>query len=267
MLDIIAALRKASPDVWLAATCFTWNASPWWCFHVNSVIGCYGDDAPYGRVPSPVYRESYTSARDYFNLQGAYWLSTPIAAQESFGIIHQSKDPLLNDAVTDILRGNMEQHCAINPIYMNDVRWRQFASLVKWARRNAEILQTTEPLLPRSWQDGKCPRVTNDARMPREPYGYAHWRDDRGIVLLRNPWIEPQTYPVKLAVDPHAASASSQALGGQHLSRGSRLRHGPETRRYSERSAGALRDRCAVFRRGPAAVGGSFGVEIDPPPD
>ena len=214
LLDIIAALRKAAPDVWLAATCFTWNASPWWCFHVNSVIGCYGDDAPYGRVPSPVYRESYTSARDYFNLQGAYWLSTPIAAQESFGIIHQSRDPLLNDAVTDILRGNMEQHCAVNPRYMNDVRWRQFASLVKWARQNAEILQTTEPLLPRSWQDGKCPRVTNDARMPREPYGYAHWHGDRGIVLLRYPWIKPQTYPVKLAIDPHEASEAGNLSAG-----------------------------------------------------
>ena len=93
---------------------------------------------------------------------------------------------------------------------MNDVRWRQFASLVKWARQNAEILQTTEPLLPRSWQDGKCPRVTNDARMPREPYGYAHWRDGRGMVLLRNPWIEPQTYPVRLAGDPRAVSAAAK---------------------------------------------------------
>lgn len=209
LLDIIAALRKASPDVWLAATCFQWNASPWWSFHVNSVIGCYGDDAPYGRVPSPVYRESYTSSRDYFNLQGAHWLSTPISVQESFGIVHQSKDPFLNDAVTDILRGNMEQHCGINPAYMNDVRWRQLAALMKWARQNVEILQTTEPLLPRSWQDGKCPRVTYDAKMPREPYGYAHWRDDRGIVLLRNPWIEPQTYPVRLAVDPHQASGAA----------------------------------------------------------
>ena len=119
LLDILAALRKAAPQVWLAATCFHWNASPWWCFHVNSVLGCYGDDAPYGRIPSPVYRESYTSARDFFNLQSAYWLSYPIAAQESFGIIDQSDYPLLNDAVSDILRGNMEQHCAINPAYMN----------------------------------------------------------------------------------------------------------------------------------------------------
>ena len=116
----------------------------------------------------------------------------------------------MNDAVTDILRGNMEQHCAINPIYMNAVRWRQFASLVKWARQNVEILETTEPLLPRSWQDGKCPRMTNDACMPREPYGYAHWHDGRGLVLLRNPWIEPQTYQVKLAVDPQAASQAAR---------------------------------------------------------
>jgi hypothetical protein len=209
LIDILAALRKASPDVWLAATCFTWNASPWWCFYVNSVIGCYGDDSPYGRVPSPVYRESYTTARDYFNLQGAYWLSSPIAAQESFGIIQQSDYPLWNDAVTGILRGNMEQHCAINPAYMNDLRWRQFASLVTWARRNVGILQTTEPLLPRSWQGGKCPRVSNDARMPREPYGYAHWQNDRGFVLLRNPWIEPQTYSVRLGGSPHVASDSA----------------------------------------------------------
>jgi len=46
--------------------------------------------------------------------------------------------------------------------------------------------------------------------MPREPYGYAHWRDGHGLVLLRNPWIEPQTYPVRLAVDPHVASGAAK---------------------------------------------------------
>ena len=147
LIDILAALRKATPDVWLAATCFHWNASPWWCFHVNSVIGCYGDDAPYGHMPSPVYRESYTSAHDYLTAR-RYWLSTPIAAQESFGIIHQSDCPLLNDAVTDILRGNMEQHCAINTVYMNDVRWRQFALLVKWARQTPKSCRPRNRFCP-----------------------------------------------------------------------------------------------------------------------
>ena len=69
-------MRAAGPDVWLEAT-YSAYASPWWLFHVNSVIGCFGDDSPHGRVPCPVYRESYTTARDYFNLQGADRLPAP----------------------------------------------------------------------------------------------------------------------------------------------------------------------------------------------
>ena len=201
---------------------------------MSSVIGSYGDDAPYGRVPSPAYRESYTSARDFFNLQGAYWLTAPITATESFGIVHQSDYPLLNDAVTDILRGNMEQHCAINPAYMTDLRWKQLASLMKWARANAGTLQETEPLLPRSWQDGKCPRITNEATMPREPYGYAHWGRDRSLVVLRNPWIEPQRYSLRLPED------AGRVAGGGKLSAVSIY---PEVRVYGvELNPGAAMD-------------------------
>ena len=32
---------------------------------------------------------------------------------------------------------------------------------------------------------------------------------DHGLVLLRNPWIEPQTYPVKLAIDPQRTSKAA----------------------------------------------------------
>ena len=84
---IIAAMeaaRQANPNVWLETTCFGWHASPWWLFYANSVIGAHGDDAPFGRCPSPVYRESYTSARDFFNLQGAYLLPTPLPHRKSW---------------------------------------------------------------------------------------------------------------------------------------------------------------------------------------
>ena len=210
LIDIFTAVRKAAPDVWIAPTCFSLSASPWWHFHVHSVIGSYGDDAPYGRVPAPAYRESYTSARDYYNLQGAHWQAAPIRAMESFGIIHQSDCPFLNDAVTDILRGNMQQHTPVNPAYMTDLRWGQLAALMGWARRNAGALQETEPLLPVSWQGGKCPRIVNDAVMPREPYGYAHWHDGGGLVGLRNPWIEPQAYSIRLPADRSRRSAGAR---------------------------------------------------------
>ncbi len=61
LISIAEAIHKASPDVWIETTCFGWNPAPWWLMSVNSVIGTYGDDAPFGRVPAPVYRQSSTT--------------------------------------------------------------------------------------------------------------------------------------------------------------------------------------------------------------
>ena len=190
----------AGPEVWLEAT-YSAYASPWWLFHVNSVIGCFGDDSPHGRVPCPVYRESYTTARDYFNLQGADRLPSPIPAQEILGIIHQSDDSFMNDAVTTVLRGHAFISLYVNPKYMNDRRYAMLAQLMSWSRDNADLLTApgTLPLRPATWLREGIPWLSHTAPMPREPYGYAHWGADRGLVLLRNPWVEKQSYA--LAVD------------------------------------------------------------------
>jgi hypothetical protein len=198
LIGAVAAARKANPNLWAEATCFGYNPSPWWLWHVNSVIGTFGDDAPVGRVPSPTYRESYTSARDYFNLQGAALLPIPAGAQEVLGIIHQTPEPLTNDGVMTVMRGHQFLPLYVNPKFMTDGRWRALADLLKWARANAGLLDQTVPLLPRSWQTGKIPRFSDKEAMPREPFGYAHVRGDVGIVALRNPWIAPHTYTVKL---------------------------------------------------------------------
>ncbi|MCX8053827.1 MAG: alpha-galactosidase, partial [Armatimonadetes bacterium] len=39
VISAYSALRKAVPDVWMQATCYGWDPSPWWLFYVNSVIG------------------------------------------------------------------------------------------------------------------------------------------------------------------------------------------------------------------------------------
>lgn len=208
-IEAFEAVRTAAPDTWLETTCFGWNPSPWWLFYVNSVIGTYGDDAPHGRVPCPVYRESYTTARDFFNLQGAARLAIPIEAQEVLGVIHQSADPFTNDAVTTLLRGHAFVPLYINPKYMDESRWRQLACLITWARNHAETLAYTEPILPVSWRDGRVPAFVNDVPMPREPYGYAHWAHGRGIVLLRNPWIAPVSIPVQMPEGDAAMNAWS----------------------------------------------------------
>ena len=195
------AVRQVQPEVWLESTCFGWNPSPWWLFHVNSVIGTFGDDAPRGRVPAPVYRESYTTGRDYYNLQGAARMPVPIVAQEVLGVIHQTPEPFMNDAVITALRGHAFLPLYLNPAYLDEPRWQALAQFLQWSRRNASLLEETTPILPAAWREGKVPHFSNDEVMPREPYGYAHWKQGRGLVALRNPWIAPQTLALRLDND------------------------------------------------------------------
>ena len=201
LIAAVQAAHQANPDVWIETTCFGYSPSPWWLFFVNSVIGTFGDDAPAGRVPAPVYRESYTTARDYFNLQGAALLPVPIAAQEVLGVVHQSPDPFLNDAVVTVMRGHLFLPLYVNPKFMNEARWKALADVLRWARANAELLERTVPLLPAAWQTGGLPRLSDAGVMPREPYGYAHIQGNAGLVALRNPWIAPAAYTLKLTED------------------------------------------------------------------
>ncbi|MDD3907380.1 MAG: hypothetical protein PHF34_04115 [Bacteroidales bacterium] len=192
-------VHRVSPDTWIETTCMGGNPSPWWLFYANSVIGTFGGDLPEGRIPCPIYRESYTSARDFFNIQGATYIMTPISAQEVLGIDHQSMEPFANDAVTTIMRGHLFLPLYINPVYMDGARWKMIADIITWARKNAPLIGNTNVLLPESWKNGRVPKFTDDAStMPYEPYGYAHCMNDRGLIELRNPWIKNSEYILKI---------------------------------------------------------------------
>ncbi|MBN1343328.1 MAG: discoidin domain-containing protein [Phycisphaerae bacterium] len=190
-IDVLRAVRQANPHVWLEATCFGYRPSPWWLAYVNTVIGTYGDDAPMGRVPCPVYRESYTTSRDAFNLQGTKDVLVPIRAQEVLGIVHQTPMPLQNDAVVTILRGHDFVPLYVHPKYMDARRWRFLARLCSWARANASVLKNTTPVLLGEWAKQDDSRRW-DHPVPRDPYGYAHFDQGKGLVLLRNPWVKPR---------------------------------------------------------------------------
>ena len=224
------AVRKVQPEVWLESTCFGWNPSPWWLFYVNSVIGTFGDDAPRGRVPAPVYRESYTTGRDYYNLQGAARMPVPIVAQEVLGVIHQTPEPFMNDAVITALRGHAFLPLYVNPAYLDEGRWKALAQFLRWSRQNAPLLQETTPILPAAWREGKVPHFSDDEVMPREPYGYAHWKRGKGLVALRNPWIAPQSVALRLdeslGVEPRAKQLEVVSLYPEPRLYGSGVRFG-----------------------------------------
>lgn len=197
IIDIFAAVREASPDIWMEPTCFGYDASPWWLRYVESVIGPFGDDAPAGAVPAPVYRESYTTSRDFYNLRGAA-TPVPIAAQEVLGIVHQTPDPLCNDAVVTVLRGHQFISLYLNPKHMRPDEYRFLAELMTWSRANASLLERTKLVWPRTWREKGLPTVHDTKAMQRETYGYAHWNDGQGLICLRNPWIQMDLVEVLL---------------------------------------------------------------------
>ena len=208
IIGVFAAVRRAAPELWMEPTCFGYDPSPWWLEHCNSVIGTFGDDSPPGRVPCPDYRESATSARDFYNLHGARDILAPIAAQEVLGIIHQTPEPLQNDAVTCVLRGHQFLSLYVHPAHMTPRRWEFLAALMRWARANAATLENTVAIQPASWRE-KSPGLGGS--MPREPYGYGHWSGERGLLMLRNPWIAPATVRVN-AKEHMGAPADASGL-------------------------------------------------------
>ncbi len=199
LIETCRQIHAVSPETWIETTCMGGNPSPWWLFYVNSVIGNYGSDTPVGRIPCPVYRESYTSARDFLNIQGAVHGMTPISAQEVLGIIHQSPEPFMNDAVTAIMRGHLFLPLYFNPAFMDEKRWKMIAGTINWAKNNASVIQNTRVLLPVSWQKDNVPKFKSDAStMPLEPYGYSHFIKNKGPIELRNPWIKNCEYELKI---------------------------------------------------------------------
>jgi hypothetical protein len=197
LIEVFKSLRQVAPDLWMETTCFGYDASPWWLQYVNSVIGPFGDDSPYGAVPAPVYRESYTTSRDFFNLRGSV-TPVPIAAQEVLGIIHQTSEPMYNDAVTTVLRGHQFISLYLNPKFMADRDYAFLAGLMEWTRANAAVLARTKVIWPESWKKNGPAPVNKAADMPRQPYGYAHWRNGEGLLCLRNPWIAMDEVSISL---------------------------------------------------------------------
>ncbi|MHB1457153.1 MAG: NPCBM/NEW2 domain-containing protein [Armatimonadota bacterium] len=224
------AIHKANPRAIIEPFGLGYDPSPWWLLYTDEILACQGDDAPPARVPCPVGRESSTTVRDYFNLQGAALNPTPVRAHEVVGMLHQTDEDFMNDAVTVLMRGNLFFPMYVNPRYMNPKRWENLAGLLKWARGNDKVLRETVPLLPASWQNGGVPRFTDAGIMPREPYGYAHFSRSKGFVHLRNPWIAASTYKItldqRIGVSDKAVGLSAVSLYPEVELYGSNLKYG-----------------------------------------
>ena len=196
LIEVFERLRAAAPDAWFEPTCFS-DPSPWWLEWADSLIGFYGDDAPPGSVPAFVYRDSYTTARDFFNLQAEQSL-IPIADQEILGIVHQTSDQLFNDAVDVVLRGNRFVSLYLNPRHMTTRDYAFLGMLMNWAKTNASLLANSRLLYPEGWPS-HFPASWDWLPRLRRCYGYTHTDGSQALLFLRNPWIAPATRQFTIA--------------------------------------------------------------------
>lgn len=229
MIDVFKDLRAAAPKIYLHGA-YGGNPSPWWLNYINAFLVYYGDDAPFGRIAAPSYRDSCITGRDQANLQSSYGSPAPITAHDVYGLYDQAPFPFVNDAVMSVMRGHMTNSIIVNPKYKNDQDWTKIADVIKWSRKNQSILKYTQPLLPVSWHDGKCPIVSYTAPIPREPYGYAHCTGSKGLIAVRNPWMTPAVYSLKLdgeiGLSPEAQNLSAVSLYPEARLYGNDLKYG-----------------------------------------
>ncbi len=200
-IELLEAIRREKPDIFLDPTTGMW-LSPWWLQYVDSIWGSVSGDYPDIVVPAPIVRDSATTTRDaVFRQRCQQHPGFPPAAIEHLGIIVITPEKWEDNAAIVVGRGCRLLTLYINPECFTKGRqdWAFLASLLRWTRHNAAILANTELILGDPFQ--------------REPYGYAHWRDGRGILALRNPFIDPRK--VRISLDETIGWESAQQGASQ----------------------------------------------------
>jgi hypothetical protein len=188
-LELIRACKQADPELFTEPTYLNALAnysSPWLIKHADSVWAGAGGDCMDGIGPAPDYRESQTTAREFFVMSALDEIWLPQNAMQSFDIVHcDGAGGFANHAAMAFGRGRFFVSTYINPKFMTDADWEIYAGLLKWGRRNQDVLRNTSVLASRVELG--------------EPYAYAHWSGQRGIVAIRNPSNESRSFTLDLA--------------------------------------------------------------------
>ncbi len=193
--DLCRSVRAENPDVYLNITSGTW-LSPWWLKYAN-IIWMQGYDYGYADVPSVSRRDRAMTYRDsilYDDLQKYdFWF--PIVNLMTHGIIkghlqllggeEESLRKFTDNALLYFVRGVAMWELYVSPDYLTEEEWDVLAQAVRWAKDRFSLLKSTEMI-------GGDPDE-------RKAYGYAHFSGNKGILAVRNPYIEPQTITLRLS--------------------------------------------------------------------
>lgn len=209
-LKLLAFERELQPDIFLNVTSNVW-LSPWWLQHADTIwMGAsdFGFDRSFPQLSPREWEMSYRDVyfhRVYLQQHNP----TPLSALMTHGIIHGKRNRLggpherLREWADYVAlyygRGVLLKELYLSPELLDAERWRALGTTTRWAVENWRTLQHTRMF-------GGDPRQG-------QPYGYAHWQGDHGIIALRNPGYCAQalSIPVDLTVGYRGPAATSFA--------------------------------------------------------
>lgn len=199
-IDILKAIRAEDRRVFLNITTSMW-LSPWWLQYTDVVFMGGLDYGFLNNVPALTEREKAITYRDkvLYDDFRKHAYQFPQNSLMTIGIIKgtlghegglgESLGSFTGNAIMNYSRGVMMTELYLSPAIISDPEWRALGGVMKWGQANADVLLHDT-------------RFIGGDPAQRSVYGYAHFRQGRGIVTLRNPVIEPQTF--KLALDESA---------------------------------------------------------------
>lgn len=188
LLRLTKDLRALKPDIYLSITTGTWS-SPFW-LNYGDITWRSGDDN--GQYGSGSERQQWLNYRDkevYENVVQPAPLY-PLNALMTHGICiadnglpgkFEKDDKNIADEIWSFFgTGTSLQEMYINPHLLSSNDWNCLAKAIKWSRKNADVFPDVH------WVGG------NPAKA--EVYGYAAWRENHGVITLRNPSNKSQTF-------------------------------------------------------------------------
>ena len=192
MLQLLADLRAAEPNLYINQTTGTWP-SPFWLLEADSTWRGGSDHDFQGQGSWCQQWMTYRDAQTYQNVVkaaplyplNALMLHGVLYATNAFHLAAMSDEDFADQTRTFFGSGTQLQELYVTPGLMNRRKWDDLAEAAKWSRRNADVLVDTH------WVGGDPGKG--------EVYGWASWAPRKGILVLRNPSDKPAVFAADLA--------------------------------------------------------------------
>jgi hypothetical protein len=193
MRRLMLELRQEDPNLYINLTTGSWP-SPFWLRYADSVWRQGGDMGLAGKGTRQQQWLTYRDQEVYQNIVGKgplYPLNSLMTQGVAYSRQGTAGDPTFDaagfkdDVHAFFGSGTGLQELYIQPDKLTPEDWRVLAEAAKWSRANADVLVDTH------WIGGDPAKL--------QVYGYASWSARKGIVMLRNPDVQPGEFALDVA--------------------------------------------------------------------